>query len=34
VRTLRYQVCGERTVRVRVGRVGGAPRFELRATVP
>lgn len=34
VRTLRYQVCGERTVRVRVGRAGGAPRFELRATVP
>ena len=34
VRTLRYQVCGERTVRVRVGRAGGASRFELRANVP
>jgi hypothetical protein len=34
VRTLRYQICGERSVRVRVGRAGSASRFELRATVP
>jgi len=34
VRTLRYRVCGERAVRVRVGRAGSAPRFELRANVP
>ena len=29
VRTLRYRVCGERSVRVRVGRAGAAPRFQL-----
>ena len=34
VRSLRYRVCGERSVRVRVGRAGGAPRFQLRANVP
>ena len=34
VRTLRYRVCGERSVRIRVGRAGGAPRFEVRVIAP
>lgn len=34
VRTLRYRICGERSVRVRVGRAGGAPRFQVRVNVP
>ena len=34
VRTLRYRVCGERSVNVRVGRAGGAPRFQVRVNVP
>lgn len=34
VRTLRYRICGERSVRVRVGRAGGAPRFEVRVNAP
>lgn len=34
VRTVRYRVCGERSVRVRVGRAGAAARFQLRANVP
>jgi hypothetical protein len=32
-RTVRYRVCGERAVRVRVGRAG-APRFRLQVRVP
>ena len=34
VRTLRYRICGERSVRVRVGRAGGEPRFQVRVHVP
>jgi len=34
VRTLRYRICGERSVRVRVGRAGVAGPFQLRANVP
>jgi hypothetical protein len=34
VRTLRYRICGQRSLRVRVGRAGGAPRFQVRVNVP
>lgn len=34
VRTLRYRICGERSLRVRVGRSGGATPFQVRAMVP
>jgi hypothetical protein len=34
VRTLRYRICGQRSVRVRVGRAGGEPRFQVRVNVP
>ena len=34
VRTLRYRICGQRNVRVRVGRAGGEPRFQVRVSVP
>jgi hypothetical protein len=34
VRTVRFQICGQRSVRVRVGRAGGAPRFQVRVSVP
>lgn len=34
VRTLRFQICGQRTVRIRVGRAGGASRFQVRVRVP
>jgi hypothetical protein len=34
VRTVRYRICGERSVRVRVGRAGGAARFEVRVNAP
>jgi hypothetical protein len=33
-RTIRYRVCGERAVRIRVGRAPGAPRFRLHVRVP
>lgn len=34
VRSLRYRICGQRGVRVRVGRAGGEPRFQVRVNVP
>ena len=34
VRSLRFRICGQRSVRVRVGRAGGATRFQLRLNVP
>lgn len=34
VRTLRYRVCGQRSVRIRVGRTGGPPRFQVQMNVP
>lgn len=34
VRTLRYRICGQRNVRVRVGREGAPPRFQVRVRVP
>jgi len=34
VRTLRHRICGERSVRVRVGRAGGEPRFQVRVNAP
>jgi len=34
VRTLRYRICGQRSVRVRVGRASGEPRFQVRVNLP
>lgn len=34
VRTLRYRLCGERSVRIRVGRAGDPTRFQVRVNVP
>jgi hypothetical protein len=34
VRTLRYRICGQRSVRIRVGRAGGPRKFEVRVSVP
>jgi hypothetical protein len=34
VRTLRYRICGQRSVRIRVGRAGGPQRFQVRVRVP
>jgi hypothetical protein len=34
VRTLRYRICGQRSVRIRVGRAGGPQRFQVRVNVP
>ena len=34
VRTLRYRICGQRSVRIRVGRAGGPQRFQVRVRQP